>query len=102
MCIWYSFPQQVASVAKGVTARGVAAAAGAGLGIGFRGDPASAAKQAELLTQREYYAKQLEHLNSMRERGESSVWRCNPIQSHTRAHVLTHAQLLTPAAPDLS
>lgn len=85
--IWYSFPQQVASVAKGVTARGVAAAAGAGLGIGFRGDPASAAKQAELLTQREYYAKQLEHLNSMRERGESSVGRCNPIRSdHTRAH----------------
>jgi hypothetical protein len=102
--IWYSFPQQVASVAKGVTARGVAAAAGAGLGIGFRGDPASAAKQAELLTQREYYAKQLEHLNSMRERGESSVGRCNPIRlsdpiTHARMQV-AHARWQ--AAPDLT
>ena len=73
----YSFYPQVASVTKGVTARGVAAAAGAGLGIGFSGDITSAAKRAELITKREHYASQLENFASMHGRAKASV-RCNP------------------------
>ena len=55
----------VASVAKGVTARGVAAAAGAGVGIGFR-DPKNAARQAEVLTQRDYQLSLLEKLTQVK------------------------------------
>lgn len=69
----YHLHLQVASVTKGVTARGVAAAAGAGLGIGFHGDTATAAKRAELLTQRAHYTSQLQNFSSMRERSQVSV-----------------------------
>ncbi len=66
---------QVASVTKGVTARGVAAAAGAGLGIGFSDDMTSAAKRAGLITKREHYTSQLEKIAGMHERAQASV-RC--------------------------
>ena len=53
-------------ICKGVTARGVAAAAGAGLGIGFRGDLKEAARQAGLHTQRDHHLGVLERLRQLR------------------------------------
>lgn len=76
---------QVASMTKGVTARGVAAAAGAGLGIGFSGGVTIPAKQAELIAQRERHVSQLQNFARVHQRAQNSV-RCSC--THSYLHVL--------------